>query len=476
MKNKILLTVKNKMLPLAIKHKVFLSAAIIFLVLGIIVGRTSNSCKHLAKDGCENQTTKTCDEGQPCDEKNEQAEHDEHGHQTANVTCNEDRLSDLEEVMCEHQVRIIDCDNCRFEVGAVKIDPSIAKSLLQTGVVEDIERKNVLKFTGQVQLDRTRTVDVVSTCGGRVDQVSKLLGEKVEKGDILAVIHSADLGQAKADFLEVQAKLELTQATFRREKDLYEKKITSEADYLNALNELKAAEASYAATDKRLHLFGLETDQIGSIKDEKGNGEFANLILRAPQSGTIIAQNISAGKMVETTESLYTIADLSNLWAWCDVYEKDLAVLHEQFAKGQLLKAIVQVKAFMGNEFEGVVDLVGNLMDEHTRTVKIRVQVKNPESKLRPGMFAEVEVMIPGQGRIAVVPRNAIMSDAGENFLFKHWKEDLWVRMDVTVGSTQGDFAEILSGVPIGATIVTSGAFMLKSDILREKMGAGCAD
>ena len=104
------------------------------------------------------------------------------------------------------------------------------------------------------------------------------------------------------------------------------------------------------------------------------------------------------------------------------------------------------------------------------------MQVKNPERKLRPGMFAEVEVMIPGEGRIAAVPRNAIMSDAGENFLFQHWKEDLWVRMDVTVGSIHGDFAEILSGVPTGTTIVTGGAFMLKSDILREKMGAGCAD
>ncbi len=468
MKNRMLLTVKDKMLPPAIKHKALLVVAVIFLILGIMIGRTPNSCKHLANDDHADHLNHNGE--------NEQAEHEGHRHQTANVTCNEDRLSDLEEVMCEHKVRIIDCDNCRFEVGVVKIDPSIAESLIETGMVEDVERTRVFKFTGQVQLDRTRTVDVVSTCGGRVDQVSKLLGEKVEKGDILAVIHSADLGQVKADFLEVQAKLDLTQATFRREKELYEKKITSEADYLNALNELKAAEASYAAADKRLRLFGLETNQIGKIKDEKENGEFANLILRAPQAGTIIAQNISAGKMVETTESLYTIADLSNLWAWCDVYEKDLEVLHEQFMKGQPLKAIVQVKAFGGNEFEGVVDLVGNLMDEHTRTVKIRVQVKNPESKLRPGMFAEVEVLIPGQGRMAVVPRNAIMSDAGENFLFQHWKEDLWVRMDVTVGSIYGDFAEILSGVPIGTTIVTSGAFMLKSDILREKMGAGCAD
>ncbi len=447
---------KDKIVSLVTKNKILLITAIIFLVFGIIVGRTSNSCKHLAND--------------------DHAEHDEHGNQTANAVCSEDRLSDLEKVICEHEVSIIDCDNCRFEVGVVKIDPSIAKSLIKTGMVEDIERTRVFKFTGQVQLDLTKTVEVVSAGGGRVEQVSKLLGEKVEKSDILAIIHSADLGQAKADFLEVQAKLELSQATFRREKELYEKKISSEADYLNALSELKAAEASYVATDKRLHLFGLKADQTGSIKDEKGNGDFANLVLRVPQAGTIIKQNISAGKIVGTTESLYTISDLSNLWVWCDVYEKDLAVLHEQFAKGNQLRAVVHVKAFAVDEFEGVVDLVGNLMDEHTRTVKIRVQVKNPQGKLRPGMFAEVEVMIPGEGRMAAVPRSAIMSDAGKNFVFQHWKEDLWVRRDVTVGSIHGNFAEILSGIPKGARIVTGGAFMLKSDILREKMGAGCAD
>ncbi len=462
MKNKVLLTVKDKILLLAIKHKALLIAAIVFLVLGIIVGRTSYSFNHA--DYLNNNG------------ENKEAEHDDPGHQTADGAYSEDKLSDQENVICEHKVRIIDCDNCRFEVGVVKIDPFIAESLIETSMVEDIERTRVLKFTGQVQLDRTRTVDVVSTGGGRIEQVSKLLGEKVEKGDILAVIHSADLGQVKADFLEVQAKLELAQSTFRREKELYEKKITSEADYLNAPNELKAAEASYTAADKRLRLFGLGTEQIAVIKDEKENGEFANLVLRAPQVGTIIEQNISTGKIIGIAESLYTIADLSNLWVWCDVYEKDLAVLHEQFAKGEPLRAVVHIKAFAGNEFEGVVDLVGNLMDEHTRTVKIRVQVKNPESKLRPGMFSEVEVIIPREGRIAAVPRNAIMSDAGKNFVFQHWKEDLWARRDVTVGSIHGDFAEILSGIPTRATIVTGGAFMLKSDILREKMGAGCAD
>ena len=390
------------------------------------------------------------------------------------VSCSENQPDNLETITCEHQMPIIDCDNCRFEVGVVKISHPVDNTLIQTGLVEDIERKTVLKFTGQVQLDRTRTVDVVSTGGGRVEQVSKLLGEKVDKGDVLAVIHSADLGQIKADFLEIQAQLDLTQTTFRREKELYEKKITSQADYLKALNELTAAEASYTAADRRLRLFGLGTEQIEGIKKEKENGEFARLILRAPQAGTIIAQNISVGKMVGTTESLYTITDLSNLWVWCDIYEKDLAALHKPFQKGQSLNAVVQVNAFAESAFEGVMDLVGNVMDEHTRTVKIRVQVKNPENKLRPGMFAEVEVMIPGEGHITAVPYNAIMSDAGNYFVFRHFKDDLWVRCDVIPGQSQGGYVEILNGISEADRIITGGAFMLKSEVLKEKMGAGC--
>ncbi|MBU1718761.1 MAG: efflux RND transporter periplasmic adaptor subunit, partial [Bacteroidetes bacterium] len=401
-------------------------------------------------------------------------DHDEHYGDRHGID-DETKMSDFEEVTCEHNVSIVDCDYCRFEVGVVKIDKPI-ESLIEIGLVQDIERANILTFTGQVRLDSTRTVDVVPTGGGQVRNVIKFLGEKVKKGDTLAVIHSDDLGQAKADFLEIQAKLELVGTTFKREKNLYEKKISSEADYLNALNELKAVEASYAATEIRLLLFGLETEQITGIKEEKEKGEFANMILRAPRAGTIIRQNISIGKIVDTTESLHTISDLTNLSVWCDIYEKDLAVLHEQFSRDKSLQAVVRVKAFPSTKFDGLVDLIDNLMDENTRTVKMRVQVKNPENKLRPGMFVDVDVAISQQGHMLAVPQTAVMSDAGKNFVFQYWKNDLWVRRDVAIGDKYGDLIEILNGVLKGSKIVTGGAFMLKSDILREKMGAGCAD
>jgi len=178
----------------------------------------------------------------------------EHESETNELTARE---HNLEEAMCEHAIRTIDCDKCRFELGVVKLQPSVASSLIETSVVQDSPRTKTLKLTGQVQLDKTRVVDVVSTGAGQVKRVERLLGQEAAKGDILAVIHSADLGQAKAQFLEVQARLELAITTFEREKELHEKKISSEADYLSASSELKAAEGYYAAAERRLYLFGL---------------------------------------------------------------------------------------------------------------------------------------------------------------------------------------------------------------------------
>ena len=385
-------------------------------------------------------------------------------------------LSTLEKAMCEHGIRTVECDHCRYEMGVVKVQPSLAKALVKTTLVQDVERKKTLRLTGQVQLDKTRFVDVVPTGGGRVERVEKLLGQQVKKGDVLAVIHSADLGQAKAQFLELQARLELATSTFEREKELYETKVSSKADYLSSFNEFKAAQAYYAAAERRLRLFGLGTEQINAIKNERENSQFAELVLQAPQAGTIITQNVSTGALVNTTESLYTIADLSNVWVWYDLYEKDLAVLHERLSSGGSAVAKVRVKAFEAEVFDGVVDLIGSQVDEHTRTIKVRVQVRNEEHKLKPGMFAEAEISVPLKGNITAVPSSAILSDEGRTFVFQYWKDDLWVRRDVRVGRDQRGFVEVLNGIPRGATVVTSGAFMLKSDILREKMGAGCAD
>lgn len=455
----------------------------------------------------------------------------------------------IENKRCEHNKLTIDCDNCRFEIGVVKIQPSISKALVSTGKVEERTAVDSLQLTGEVQFDQTRVADILPACSGKVIKVNAFLGRQVKEGEVLAVIKSPDFGEAKAAYLRAFnnweiihqeqerqvrinnaldrvlksggqelngdlmgelksrlgaaiSRLKLAQSTYLREKDLWEKQISSKSDYEIASQEQQAAQADYAAlleeiqlnvhlnklkadnalkqseaelnaAGQRLHTFGLSEAEIKNLPHEKSNGNFAEMTVKTPKAGTVITQNISEGKLVDTAISLYTIADLSNLWVWCDVYEKDIALLHDNQAAAE---AKVKVAAFKDKSFSGRIDLIGSVLDEHTRTVKVRVQVKNDQGRLKPGMFANVGITIPAGYQITAVHQDAVVTDAGQSFVFQHLRDDLWIRRDVLTGRKLGDYIEIVDGIDKGATIVTGGAFMLKSDILREKMGAGCAD
>lgn len=476
------------------------------------------------------------------------------------------KLSDLEKQQCEHGKPAVHCDRCRFEVGVVKLEPGVAKALIKSGKVEKREKVKVLRLTGEVQSDPTRVVDVPPAAEGRVIGITGLLGQRVAKGDVLAVLHSAELGEARAKDLDAHSQLEIAQQEHDRqirvnaaladllkrleggetdlvatgtkngaadgpaaeaigekkskllgaasrlrlarsvyERELRTRDISSKADYEQARQKLQSAEADYAAAvedvqlnmkldqlraagavkkaraalnaaEQRLRMYGLDDKAIREFHQAKSPAEFGRLEVKAPRGGTIIAQTASVGKYVETTQSLYTIADLSHLCVWADLYERDLAAVHATLSLGRPLEAVVRVSAFRDKDFRGMVDLAGSTLDEHTRTVKLRVCVENLQRMLKPGMFAKVEVRVPLGKPVSMVPREAVVSDEGVSFVFVRWKDDFWVRRNVVVGRDQGRFVEILDGVAVADTVAVGGSFMLKSDVLRAKMGAGCAD
>jgi cobalt-zinc-cadmium efflux system membrane fusion protein len=120
---------------------------------------------------------------------------------------------------------------------------------------------------------------------------------------------------------------------------------------------------------------------------------------------------------------------------------------------------------------------VGATMSEQTRTVKVRAKIDNSGMELRPGMFCKATLSLDnGQEEVLAVPLSAVFADEGKSFVFKHWKDDFYVRQDVSKGRVFSGMVEILDGLQAGETVVAEGAFLLKSDVLREKMGAGCAD
>jgi cobalt-zinc-cadmium efflux system membrane fusion protein len=458
--------------------------------------------------------------------------------------------------LCAHNIRTLDCDECRYEVGVVKLRQDTADALVKTTKVEAGPLVRRLRLTGEVAFDATAVVEVLPTASGTVVAVPVLLGQAVRAGDTLAVIHSSEIGEAKAAYLEAltaaeivvqerdrqrqvssalarllaalpqgpaqqrlngeplgewkgrlisaAARLDQARIVCERETALVQKDASSKAELETAQRELQTAEADYAsqveeaqlslklellraenaarqtdarlaAAEQRLHFFGLDEAAIGRVKEMKDNGSFANLTITAPRSGTITALALTAGRFVDTTQSLCTIADLTNLWVWCDLYERDLAALHEFMRRQGKPAATVKVAAF-ADVFRGEVDLLGNEINEATRTLKVRVQVPAHDGRLRPGMFATVEVELPSGRTATLAPRDAILNDEGRQFVFLHWRDDLWLQRQVVLGEADGERVEIVSGLEPGAAVVVAGGFMLKSDVLRAKMGAGCAD
>lgn len=385
----------------------------------------------------------------------------------------DDELARLETRQCEHGGPILACDECRYQVGVVKLDASLAEGLISTARAEKRAVVKTLSLTGQVILDPTRVVEIVPMCGGVVSSVRALLGDEVEQGDVLAVIRSSELGDAKASFLEADASLSLSKKNMEREQALHKEGISSESEYLDAEKEYLGVSAKRAAAQKKLFVLGLTAAQVKAIGFEKDTAGFADLEMRAPRDGKIIEQNISVGRFIESAEHVFTVADLSSLWVWCDLYERDLGVLHASMLRNKTVAADVMVRAFPGTRFEGTIDLIGSTVDARSRTVKVRVQVPNREGKLRPGMFATVEARFASGKQALVVPSSAVLADEGASFVFQHWRKDLWVRRDVEVAAAGDGIAQISDGLTEGAVIATDGGFMFKSDVLRAKMGAG---
>lgn len=404
---------------------------------------------------------------------NEPEETDGHDHAPALDPRNREALFAAQ---CEHDVSIITCVECRYEVGVAKIDPSLAEGMLDTQVVEaEATVETVLKLTGEVQLDLARVVEVASAGSGRVESLDKILGDKVKASTPLAAIQSSEFGQAQAELLTAKAKLDLARTTFEREDKLYKQQVSSEADFLAASNVFKAAQAAMVAATKKLQLFGLSEEQVESFARRQANETFGQLVLTAPIDGVITEQNIVRGRLVGPTDTLFTIADLSRVWVWCDVYERDLAALHERMAAGRPTTADIRVSAFPNEVFEGIVDMIGSEVNRETRTVKVRVIAQNPATKLKPGMFADVRIRL-SQGQTAIrIPESAVLFDSADRFVFVNLKDDLWIRRDITPGRTKDGFVYVRDGLEPGVKIATKGAFMFKSEVLKEKMGAGCA-
>lgn len=398
-----------------------------------------------------------------------------HGHGEAKASDLDQPVEALMARSCEHGKRTFECDECRYEVGVARVPRAMLDDgIVRTAVASRRRLEAPLPLTGEIRFDERRVTHLAPSTESRVRAVRVSLGQRVRAGEGLVELESVALGEAQSQYLEARGALELARRSAERADALRKDQIASEKEWLVARQEHEAAEIRARAAREKLVRLGLSAAEVEALPERGGAAGRGALALRAPAAGIVLEMHAVPGELVRPDQAIITVGDLADLWLWADLYEDQLGRVVS--AGKAPLRAGATVKAFPGEVFPGTVDLVGPTMDEKTRTVKVRIGVRNPDGKLRSGMFAAVQLYLPGEEEALAVPREAVLADEGREFVFVHHHGDYFVRRPVVTGRRSVDWVEVRQGLSGGETLAAAGAFLLKSDVLRSKMGAGCAD
>jgi len=318
----------------------------------------------------------------------------------------------------------------------------------------------MISATGKVEANADRIAHVSPRISGKVVAVRASLGESVAAGQALATLDSVELGEALSRYRQSKTKLALAQSNMERIKQLVEKKIAARKDILQAETDYKTAQTELHTDEERLSLYGV------ALSDLRGDNHRKPLLpVRSPIGGVITEKHAIVGELADPSKSLYTVADLSSVWVMVDINEKDLAKVH----RGQA--ATVTVGAFPDLKLKGRITYIADLVDQATRTVKARVEVVNPGRKLKPEMFATVELTLPADASTTLaVPEDALQDLDGKKVVFVAENESEFVARQVRTGRVAAGMVEIAAGLQEGDRYAVKGAFILKSELKKGEL------
>jgi len=322
--------------------------------------------------------------------------------------------------------------------------PVRSKLAIEPVTEKDIKRDLVLPAV--VEADPAHLIKVSPPLAGRVTQLKVALGERVKAGQPLVVIDSPDLAVAYSDYDRAQVLLALALKSRDRQRGLA--KIGGAAE-----KDLQQAETDYVTAEVESQRATAHLNQIGVDPDTTNKSRTVTVV--APMDGSVIDLGVAAGEFWnDATASLMTVADLSTVWVTASVPEKDTSLV----SKGQSVDVVFA--AYPGEVFNGQVLFVSDVLDPDTRRTKVRIAFKNPDTRLRPGMFANVSFYAPTQ-KVPVVPTSALLLKDDANQVFVETAPWTFEARNVDIGFQQGDQVVLTGGVKAGDRIVVKGGVLL---------------
>ena len=325
--------------------------------------------------------------------------------------------------------------------------PSPTFRVFDTVVAHAQPVHDALTLAARVQANPTTVVHIYPPISGRVLALKVLPGQEVAKGQIVGMLQSTDLAQARSDYEKARIEAARADLQLNRGRELLQHEVMSQKDYddLAALD--AAAHAELARTLQTLHILGYnETDATDLVA------------IRSPISGVVLDVNTASGELqrsLDNATTIATIANINDVWIMADLFPRDVSAVR----RGQPVD--VHVNGYPDTVLHGIVDNVSDAVDPQSLTLKVRVILPNPRHLLKPQMYATVS--ITNQSRIAIVaPATAVVRDGIGNFVYVQTGEGKYQRRDVRLGETHDTTVEITGGLNEGDRVVSTGAELLR--------------
>jgi cobalt-zinc-cadmium efflux system membrane fusion protein len=344
------------------------------------------------------------------------------------------------------------------------IAPDSLQAQLQITAVASQEVSDMLRVAGQIDFDEQALTRIGSSVTGRVTQIQATLGQIVDKGDTLALINSSELSGAQLSYLKARSERELHRRNMARAKTLFEADVISAAEFQRRESEFEIASAETRAAQDQLRVLGVSPKSIENLANTGTIDSVASVM--ATINGVVVERKVAAGQVVQASDVLFAVADLSRVWAVAQVPEQQVG----QVKVGQSVS--IEVPALGHEKLEGKLIYVGQTVNPESRTVLVRTALDNKSGRLKPSMLASMLIESTPVKRL-VVPITAVVRQDDTDHVFVEEADKRYRLTPVTLAAEHSGQRVVLDGLKPGMRIVSEGAFHLNNHRNLKEMDSG---
>lgn len=340
------------------------------------------------------------------------------------------------------------------DLNQITLNPEMAKRV-KVGQLKLVQLAAKLQVPSQIKVDEQKLIRVGANVTGRIIEVNAQLGDNVDAGAALASISSPELSKAQLDYLRAHSNTQLDARAAERAQLLLEADVIGRAELQRREAELQISRAELSAAKDQLRLLGVLDSAVSDLV--KRGSILPSVAITVSKSGTVIERNVVVGQVVQPSDPLFKVADLSTVWAEGNVPERNA----QNVMEGQ--HVAIHVPALDNVILDGLIVFVADTVNPLTRTVTVRTVVENPDRKLKPSMLASMDIKEGHQERL-VVPEASVVREANQDYVFIAESDTRFLRVPVELGHVIENVRPVFEGLSVGQTIVIDGAFHLDNE------------